>query len=198
LFTAQLQNTNPAAMLQSCPMPEGSRRERKRLDATALRDYALKALGGRALSLGELRQRLVRRAERPEDVQSVIDQLKEYGYVDDARFAESFATARRDSQGQGKMRVIRDLRARRVAPKVAEDAAAEAYAGVDESKMIEDYLKRKFRSVNLPEYLKEPKNLASAFRRLRYAGFAPGNIIRVLKRYSQQADELEDSSGTDE
>ena len=96
------------------------------------------------------------------------------------------------------MRVMRDLRARRVAPQVAEEAVADAYAEVDESKQIEEYLNRKFRSVNLPEYLREPRHLASAFRRLRYAGFSAGNSIRVLKRYSQHADALEESGETEE
>ena len=49
------------------------------------------------------------------------------------------------------------------------------------------------RVLDLSAYLAEPSHLASAFRRLRYAGFSAANSIRVLKRFSQQADELDGS-----
>jgi regulatory protein len=161
------------------------------LDASALWDFALKTLGGRALSASELRQKLRSRAASPADVEQVILKLKEYGYINDAQFAEMYATARRDTQGLGKSRVLNDLRRRRVEPAVAEKAVTTAYEGVDETSAIEQYLARKYRSKNLRNFLQEQKNLASAFRRLRYAGFSAGASIRVLKRYAAQAEELE-------
>ena len=49
----------------------------------------------------------------------------------------------------------------------------------------------------LSEYLKEPKNLASLYRKLRVAGFSSPSSIRVLKAYTARANELEetDSAG---
>ena len=161
------------------------------LDATALFDYALKSLAARGLSISELRLKLQRRAAEPGDIDQVIVKLKEYGYLNDAQLAENFAAARRDNEGFGKSRVIRDLRRRRVAPAVAEKAVAKAYEGVDETTAIEQYLGRKYRNKNLKELLSEDKNLASAYRRLLYAGFSSGTSIRVLKRYASGADELE-------
>ncbi|HYZ84114.1 MAG TPA: regulatory protein RecX [Bryobacteraceae bacterium] len=140
-----------------------------------------------------MRLRLQRRAASATDVEPTMEKLKQYGYLDDKRFAESFATARKENQGLGRSRVARDLRQRRVAPTVAEKAISDAYQGADEVEMIEQWLERKYRNRNLPELLKDEKNLASAFRRLRYAGFSHGNSIRVLKRYAERADELEDS-----
>src|SRR6266478_1747061 len=66
------------------------------------------------------------------------------------------------------------------------------FAETDELELIDAYLGRKFRGKDLPVWLSEEKNLASAFRRLRYAGFSSGNSIRVLKRYAAQADALEE------
>ena len=40
--------------------------------------------------------------------------------------------------------------------------------------------------------LQDPKHLASAYRKLRYAGFGSSSAIRALKRYADRADELED------
>jgi regulatory protein len=111
--------------------------------------------------------------------------------LDDKRFAESYAAARLENQGLGKMRVLRDLRQRRIAPQLAEQVTERTYQETDETKLIEDFLKRRYRGKKLGEFLGEEKNLAGAYRRLRYAGFSAGASIRVLKRYARRAEELE-------
>jgi regulatory protein len=164
----------------------------KPLDREGLMSYAARALTSRALSLNELRDRLKRRAARQEDVAEVVAKLKEAGFLNDRRLADSFAGWKRDSQGVGKTRVLRDLMARRVAPAVAREAVDAAYSEVDEAALIEAFLERKFRGKNLGQLLREEKNLASAFRKLRQAGFSAGHSIRVLKRYAAEADRLEE------
>lgn len=166
-------------------------RKTKLLDEEGLRNYALRLLGGRAYSMGELREKMRQRAERAESVDGVIAKLKEAGYLDDREFAENYAAARLENQGFGKMRVLRDLRQRRVAPQLAEKVTEQTFQSTDEIELIEAFLKRKFRGKQLGPFLKDPKNLAAAFRRLRYAGFSSGASIRVLKRYSNQAEELD-------
>lgn len=165
----------------------------KRLDREGLLEYAARALTSRGLSLGELRQRLDRRAAQKEDVAEVIARLKEAGFLNDRRLADSIAGWRRDNQGLGKTRVLRDLMSRRIAPAVARQAVDAAYSGVDEIALIEQFLARKYRGKNLGELLRDPKQLASAFRRLRGSGFSSGNSIRVLKRYAVEAENLEDA-----
>ena len=164
----------------------------KPLDADGLLAYAARALGGRAQTSSELREKLKRRAARKEDVDAVISRLKDGGYLNDKRFAESFANWRRDNAGFGKSRVVRDLMSRRVAPALAKQAAETAYEESDEVAMIEAFLARKYRGKDLKTLLTEEKYLASAYRRLRGAGFSTGNSIRVLKRYAAEADRLEE------
>jgi regulatory protein len=164
----------------------------KLLDREGLMNYAARALTSRALSLNELRDRLKRRASKQEDVTEVIASLKEAGFLNDRKLADSFANWRRENQGFGKVRVMQDLMARRIAPAVAKQAVESAYSGVDEVALIESFLARKYRGKNLGELLSEEKNLASAFRRLRGAGFSSGNSIRVLKRYAAEAERLEE------
>ena len=168
-----------------------NKRPPRLLDAEGLWGFALKSLGMRGLTVSELREKLRKRAQDPLDVDGVLAKLKEYGYLNDDRFAETFATARRDNQGFGKRRVLQDLKQRRVAPKVAEQAVQQTFEGVDETAMIEQFLARKFRGKDLHEYLQEQKHLAAAFRRLQYAGFGAGPSIQVLKRYAAQAEQLE-------
>jgi regulatory protein len=164
----------------------------KPLDVEGLMDYAAKALSVRGYTVSELKTRLKKRAARAEDVDVVLGRLKESGVVNDRRFAGSFVEWRRESQGLGKTRVMRDLMARRVAPGVAKEAVEAAFEGVDEIAMIEAFLKRKYRGKDLGALLQEQKELASAFRKLRGAGFSTGNSIRVLKRYAAEAEQLED------
>ena len=121
-------------------------RKPRHLDREGLWNYALRALGGRAHSTGEMREKLSRRAERPEDVEGVLARLKESKYLDDRQFAESYATARLSNERFGKTRVLQDLRHRRVAPALAEKTVHAVYQDVDESALIEEWIRRKYRT----------------------------------------------------
>lgn len=169
-----------------------SGRQPRLLDEAALFEYALRALGGRGHSIGELREKLRRKAEQPQAVDAVLARLKQYGYVNDRKFADSYASARLSGQGHGRQRVLGDLSRKRVPPIVARQAVEEAFRGVDETAQIEQYLARRYRGKDLPAVLAEPKGLASAYRRLRTAGFGASNCIIVLKRYAARADTLEE------
>jgi regulatory protein len=168
------------------------------LDAQELLHYALKSLAGRALSSAEVRIRLDRRAQSATDVDGVMRKLEEYGFLNDEKFAEHYALARRDTQGFGKIRVLRDLRQRRVPDIVAGSAVGSVFADTEENDLAEAFLARKIRGVPLPDYLKDPKHLQSAYRKLRYAGFSSSVAIRVLKKYSEHAGHLEDAGEADE
>jgi regulatory protein len=172
-----------------------AKRQPQPLDRDKLLNVALRALGGRAHSSGELRDKLRRRAENNEDVDAVLAKLKESGYLNDRQFAESYAAARLQNQGLGKIRVLRDLRQRRVAPKLAEQVTEQTYQKTNEADLIEEFLRRKFRGKELGVFLSEEKNLAGAFRRLRYAGFSAGESIRVLKRFASQPEVLDALEG---
>jgi len=157
-------------------------------------NYAARALSARAQTISELRTRLQRRAAQAHDVDQVLARLKEAGLLNDQRFAASFADWRKENQGFGKARVMRDLIARRVAPALAQKAVETVYANADETAMIEDFLSRKYRGKDLPTLLSEDKHLASAYRKLRQAGFSSGASIRTLKRYTASAQQLEEEA----
>ena len=166
-------------------------RSPKRLSSEGLWEYALRALGARAHSAGELREKLRRKAERAADVDTTLARLKENGYLNDRAFAESYAAARLENQGLGKARVLSDLRQRRVAPAVAERTVGKVYADVNEEKLIEDFVRRKYRMASRDQLFRDEKDLAAAYRRLRRAGFGAGNIVRVLKRFARDPDLLD-------
>jgi regulatory protein len=167
------------------------KRRARLLDAEQLWTYALKVLGGRAYSIGELREKLRRRAERVEDIEGVLTRLKDCGYLDDRRFAEGYASARLSNEKFGRTRVIQDLRQHRVAPSLAESTVQKVYQDVDEQALIEEWIRRKYRLASRDSLFQEDKDLASAYRRLLRAGFRTGEIIRTLKRFAKNTDLLD-------
>src|SRR5260370_36410002 len=97
-------------------MRQRGKRTPRPLDAGGLWDLALKALGARACSTGELRQKLRARAANLEDVDATLARLKEYRYLDDRRFAENYAAARLENQRRRKKSVPPQLARPRPAP----------------------------------------------------------------------------------
>jgi regulatory protein len=168
-----------------------SKRPKVKLDEAALFDYALKVLGGRACSSGEMREKLRARADRLSDADAVIARLKEYGYLNDKTFAEHYATRRLENEGFGRARVLSDLRLKRVASTVAEGAVKSAFAETDEIQLVEQFLARKYRRTPLAEVLADPKGMAGAYRKLRTAGFSHVSAMGVLKRHSKHTEALE-------
>jgi regulatory protein len=168
-----------------------SLRKARPLDGEALWGYALKLLGGRAHSTGELREKLRRRAERVGAVDDVLARLKDHGYLNDQRFAENFAASRLANDKQGRTRVVRDLRQRRVAPALAEQTVRKVYEDVNEEALIEDWLRRKYRLASRENLFAADKDLAAAYRRLLHAGFGSGQIIRTLKRFARNPELLD-------
>ena len=166
-------------------------RKRPRLDAAALWEYALRVLAGRAHSTGDLRQKLRGKAERAADVDPTIARLKEYGYLNDRKFAESFAAARLENEGLGKMRVLADLSRRRVAAAVAQQSVGKVYEDVNEQALAEDFVRRKFRMASKENLFQDGKQMASAYRRLMRAGFRSATTIAVLKKFARDPDLLD-------
>jgi regulatory protein len=166
-------------------------RKVRRLDAASLWEYALKVLAGRAHSTGELREKLRRRAERAEDIDDILSRLKQDGYLDDKRYAESYAAARLSGEKFGRTRVVHDLRQHRVAPAMAERTVEKVYRDVDEVAMIEDWVRRQYRAAEREGLFAAEKDLAAAYRRLTRAGFRSGEILKVLKRFAKNPDLLD-------
>ena len=166
-------------------------RKRTRLDAAALWEYALRVLAGRAHSSGELREKLRAKAERAADVDPTMARLKEYGYLNDRKFAENFAAARLENEGLGKTRVLADLSRRRVAPAVAQQTVGKVYEDVNEQALAEDFVRRKFRMASKDNLFQDAKQMASAYRRLVRAGFRSATTIAVLKKFARDPDLLD-------
>src|SRR5438874_5115677 len=84
------------------------------LDPTKARERvfqrAAKLLAAKQRSVEELRERLLEeRGATKANVEEVIARLLEYGYLDDAKFAQSYASLRVQQRPIGRRRLQRDL-----------------------------------------------------------------------------------------
>jgi len=148
-------------------------------DQESLYDAAVRALARRARATGEMRALLLRRKAAQADVEAVIQRLRDHGYLDDARFARSFVASRVENDLHGRVRVRRDLAARRVHPEVAETAVRGAFDTLDEAKLLREHLRRKIR---ISQHLEKPAKVQALHRRLLRAGFRSDTIVGELKR----------------
>lgn len=157
-------------------------RSKRSWDEAALYEYAIGALGRRMRSVAELkrlmRQRLLNAPGAVEMMDAVIRRLKDQRYLDDANYAATFSSLRRDNEKFGRMRVITDLKTRGVHADVIDKAVGGAFEGVDEQKQAREYLRRK--RLARPE---NQRQAARIFRTLIRAGFGTRTIIAILKKW---------------
>lgn len=150
------------------------------LNESGLYDHAVKALGRHMRTEAELRRLMRERVEQGEAGQAVIDavivRLKEYGYLDDAAFAETFARLRQENDKLGQRTVRQKLQQKGVAAGTIEETIEARYGGTDEEALARQYLERK--RIRKPE---DEKQTARVMRRLVAAGFSTGVIYRILR-----------------
>lgn len=163
-----------------------------KLEGDALFDYAVQYLALRACSSEELKGKLRLKAARLTEIDATLDRLKEIGYLNDARFAESYASNRVENDGFGRMRVLSDLRARRVSGKLADQAIEQAFEGKSEDEMIDAFIERRMASLWGKQQIEDERELARAYRRLRRAGFSSGGILTALKRMAARPELIEE------
>ncbi|HEV2988233.1 MAG TPA: regulatory protein RecX [Candidatus Angelobacter sp.] len=151
-------------------------------DENSLYEYAVGALGRRMRSVAELKRLMRNRVPKDELgsllVECVIAKLKEQKYLNDASYAASYASFRRNNEKFGRRRVVTDLKIKGVHADVIEKAVTETYAGVDEEELARDFLRRK--------RLTKPSNqreAARVFRALMRAGFGSRVSITILKNW---------------
>jgi regulatory protein len=153
---------------------------------------ALRALMRRAHSVHEMRVFLDRRCESEETARKVLDRLKQEKLLDDARYARQFARVRTETRRQGAFRIAQDLRARGVPQQHIDAALEERGGGINEAEILRARIARRLKSLRGPL---DERRLASLYRSLLRAGFAPDSIRRELgARARLLADELPHSA----
>jgi regulatory protein len=170
----------------------------QKLAREELFEYALRYLTMRACSSAELAAKLRLKAAETVDIDVTIARLRELGYLNDEKFAESVANWKVETEGFGKARVLNDLRARRVPAKLAEQAVQQVLEGRNEADMVDAYILRRMPKLAAEGAIEDQKKLAAAWRRLRRAGFSSGASLAALKRIAARPEDIEEPAEEEE
>ena len=133
-------------------------------DLTDLRrktfERAVKLLAAKPRSVAELRERLLRSKNTTEEVvDAVIARLREYEYLNDERYAFSYASYKVKQRPLGKRRLERDLKLKKVGSKVAEEALELVYAETPEENLIDQAIEKRLRLRGRPKTRIEARKL---------------------------------------
>ena len=88
---------------------------------------ALRFLASRSRSEAEVRERLASRGVDAQDIEGVLERLREIGYVNDADFAAAVIRARTQRRARGRRLVAEELQAKGVSEDVAESVLNACY-----------------------------------------------------------------------
>ena len=171
---------------------EDARRPRTPPDPEKMRERtmqrAAKLLAAKSRSEAELRERLLEKEwTNAETVAAVLAKLREYGYIDDGRFAHGFASYRVRQKPVGRQRLARDLQMKKVPRATADEALDLVYAETPEDELIDRAIEKRTRLRGRPATRAESKSLFDHLLRL---GFSYDLVIaKVRAAAAPDADE---------
>jgi regulatory protein len=149
---------------------------------------AAKLLAAKPRSVAELRERLAERCPSKPVVETVIARLREYGYLDDERYALSYASSKVRQQPIGRRRLELSLAKRKVERSVADEALDQVFAETPEEELLDRALQKRIRLRGRPKTREEAKKL---FDHLLRQGF-PFELVSEKVRAVSKADVEED------
>lgn len=151
-------------------------------------ERAVKLLAAKPRSIAELRERLLQtRGTDAPTVGLVIGRLREYGYLDDEKFAFSYASLKVKQRPIGRRRLAQDLKFKRVDKQVADDALELVYSETSEEKLIDRAIEKRIRVRGQPSNRVEAKSLFDHLLRQGFEYELVSEKVRALM--SLDADE---------
>src|SRR5437763_12682809 len=143
---------------------------------------AVKLLAAKPRSVEELRERLLEKEWADEAAADyALAKLKEYGYLDDERFASGVASYRVKQKPVGRQRLARDLKTKKVSKETADAALELVYQETPEEELITRAIEKRLRLRGRPVTRQETKSLYDHLLRL---GFSYDLIIRKVREAS--------------
>ena len=142
---------------------------------------AIKLLTIKSRSVAELRERLLqgKNADKAA-VETVIARLQEYGYLNDERFAFSYASLKVKQRPVGRRRLHRDLKLKKVANNVADEALELVYAETPEEQLIDAAIEKRIRLRGRPKTRIEAKKLFDHLLRQGFEFELVSDKVRAL------------------
>jgi regulatory protein len=142
------------------------------------RNTAYRYLAIRPRSRTEVEKKLHDREFPADIIQSVIDHLLRFGYLNDEQFARQWAASRVRTRGFGRRRIEQELRSKGIGRDIVRDTLEGLFEDASELEVARKEAEKKLRSLTRFE---------PEVRRRRLAGFLerkgfPSGIIRSIMR----------------
>jgi len=142
-----------------------------------------KLLAAKQRSVEELRERLLEgRGATPQIVDTVIDRLREYGYLDDARFAQSYASLRVQQRPIGRQRLQRDLWLKKIDKQTVDSALDQIFEQTPEEELIQKAIAKRVRLRGKPKTREDAKKLFDHLLRQGFAFELVSEKVRAISR----------------
>jgi regulatory protein len=119
----------------------------------------------------------------------VIERLREYGYLDDARYAHNYASLRVQQKPIGRQRLQRDLWLKKIDKETADAALDQVFEAMPEEQLIDGAIAKRVRLRGKPKTRAEARKL---FDHLLRQGFAFELVSEKVRAISKsEIDETE-------
>src|SRR5215510_2358509 len=144
---------------------------------------AAKLLAAKQRSVEELREKLsTSRGASKAIVEEVIARLREYGYLDDEKFAQSYASLRLRERPIGRRRLQRDLWLKKVDKQTVESALDEVFESTPEDDLIDRAIAKRVRLRGKPKTRAEAKKLFDHLLRQGFEFELVSEKVRALAK----------------
>src|SRR4030095_927336 len=143
---------------------------------------AVKLLAVKTRSIAELRERLAERCSSKTVIETVIARLREYGYLDDERYALGYASSKVRQQPIGRRRLELSLERKKVDRAVVGEALDQVFAETSEEELLNRALEKRVRLRGRPKTRAETKSL---FDHLLRQGFPFELVSQKVRTVSQ-------------
>jgi regulatory protein len=151
---------------------------------------AIKLLAARSRSVAELRELLVQTAGVTATVvDEVLVRLREYGYVDDERFAFGYASLQLRQRPLGRQRLKRDLAMKKVDRAVIDEALDLVFAEVSEEEQIDRAIEKRTRVRGRPRNRLQAKSLFDHLMRQGFPYELVAEKVRAVSQFAVEDDE---------
>jgi len=150
---------------------------------------AVKLLAAKPRSVGELRERLLEKNwTNDEMVSGVLEKLKEYGYLDDAKYAADLALSKLRQKPQGKRRLQQAMSRKKLDRETLDAAVDTAFTKMPENQLIDLAIEKRLRVKGKPGTREDTKKFYDHLLRQGFSFDLVRQKMSVLAKFDD--DEL--------
>ena len=141
------------------------------------RDYALKIVEFKDRTEKEIREKLKQKGYDENTIEDEVEFLKNYGFINDSRYAERFTNDAINLKKWGKSRIKTELLRKGVNREIVENVIEDAFSEIDEDRLFLEMQKR-FKNSDFSN-IKERARIFNFFIR---RGFTPEEIKGAMNK----------------